>query len=304
MKLFRKGSWKDLKDLVPRLSVLHKKIPQIIQLTRLDRPVGIYLLLWPTIASLWVASDGFPPISLLVIFVLGTIVMRSAGCCINDFADYRIDGEVSRTRDRPLVLDKLDRQDALICFVILSSMGFCFLLFTNMETILLSCAAVAIIVIYPFMKRYTNLPQIILGVAFSWGILMAFTATSSRIPPIAYLLFIANLLWTVAYDTQYAMVDREHDLRIGVKSTAILFGNMDRVMIGILQASFIFTQVLAAKYLQFSAVFYVSICFACLLLLYQQYLIKDRLPDLCFQAFLNNSWVGAIIFLGIVFNYL
>ena len=304
MKLFRKGSWKDLKELVPKLSVLHKKIPQIIQLTRLDRPVGIYLLLWPTIASLWVASDGFPPISMLIIFVLGTIVMRSAGCCINDFADYRIDGEVSRTQDRPLVLDKLDRQDALICFVILSSMGFCFLLFTNMKTILLSFAAVAIIVIYPFMKRYTNLPQIILGVAFSWGILMAFTATSSRIPPIAYLLFIANLLWTVAYDTQYAMVDREHDIIIGVKSTAILFGNMDRVMIGILQASFIFTQVLAAKYLQFSAVFYVSICFACLLLFYQQYLIKDRLPDLCFQAFLNNSWVGAIIFLGIVFNYL
>ena len=143
MKLFRKDSWKALEDLAARLSVLHKKIPQVIQLTRLDRPVGIYLLLWPTIASLWVASDGFPPISLLIIFILGTIVMRSAGCCINDFADYRIDGEVSRTKDRPLVLDRLDRQDALICFGILSSIGFCFLLFTNMETILLSFVAVS-----------------------------------------------------------------------------------------------------------------------------------------------------------------
>ena len=284
--------------------IMLQKLPQFIQLARIDRPIGIYLLFWPTITSLWIAAEGLPSFSLLMVFSLGTVVMRSAGCCINDFADYEIDGKVRRTQDRPLVIKKLSKREALICFFILCSIGFCLLLFTNVETILLSFLAIAVIVIYPFMKRYTNLPQIILGIAFSWGILMAFTATLKDIPPIAFLLFIANVLWTVAYDTQYAMVDREYDLQAGVKSTAILFGYADRIMIGILQIGFILTLALVAIHLQFGDFFYASISIASLFLIYQQYLIKDRLPDLCFKAFLNNSWVGAIIFLGTVSNYL
>ena len=300
MKFFENSPWEELMSLT---AVMQQKFPQFIQLTRIDRPVGIYLLFWPTITSLWIAAEGLPSFSLLVVFSLGTVVMRSAGCCINDYADYEIDGKVRRTQDRPLVINKLSKREALFCFSTLSSLGFCLLLFTNIETILLSFLAIAVIVIYPFMKRYTNLPQIILGIAFSWGILMAFTATLGDIPPIAYLLFIANVLWTVAYDTQYAMVDREYDLQAGVKSTAILFGYADRVMIGILQIGFILTLALVAIHLQFGDFFYASISIASLFLIYQQYLIKDRLPDLCFKAFLNNSWVGAIIFVGTAANY-
>ena len=285
-------------------SLIQQKLPQFIHLTRINRPIGIFLLFWPTITSLWIASEGMPEFLLLIVFSLGTILMRSAGCCINDFADYGIDGKVRRTQGRPIVLKKLSRREALGCFIFLSSISFCLLLFTNLETILLSFLAVLVIVIYPFMKRYTNLPQIVLGVAFSWGILMAFTSTLGNIPSIAYLLFTANVLWTVAYDTQYAMVDREYDLEVGVKSTAILFGDSDRVMIGILQIGFILTFILVAVYLQFSIIFYSSISIASLLLLYQQYLIKDRLPDRCFKAFLNNNWVGAVIFLGTVSSYI
>ena len=301
MKFFDKNIWGELANIAP---VIRQKLPIYIQLTRIDRPIGIYLLFWPTITALWIASEGLPSLSLLIVFSLGTAVMRSAGCCINDFADCKIDGKVQRTQDRPLVLKKLSKREALTCFAILSSIGFCLLLLTNMETIQLAFFAMWIIVIYPFMKRHTNLPQIILGIAFSWGILMAFTATLKNVPPEAYLLFIANVLWTVAYDTQYAMVDREYDLRVGVKSTAILFGYADRLMIGILQTSFILTLLLLATHLQFSAIFYVSVGIASLLLLYQQFLIKDRLPNACFKAFINNSWVGAVIFLGTVSNYL
>ena len=301
MKFFDKNIWVELANIAP---VIRQKLPLFIQLTRIDRPIGIYLLFWPTITALWIASEGLPSLSLLIVFSLGTAVMRSAGCCINDLADYKIDGKVQRTQDRPLVLKKLSKREAFTCFAILSSVGFCLLLLTNIETILLSFFAMGIIVIYPFMKRHTNLPQIILGIAFSWGILMAFTATLKNVPPVAYLLFIANVLWTVAYDTQYAMVDRKYDLRVGVKSTAILFGYADRLMIGILQTSFILTLLLIAAHLQFSTIFYVSVGIASLLLLYQQFLIKDRLPNACFKAFLNNSWVGAVIFLGTVSNYL
>ena len=301
MKFFGRFASTEFTNLA---SLIQQKLPQFIQLTRINRPIGIFLLFWPTMTSLWIASEGLPKVLLLIIFSLGTILMRSAGCCINDFADHGIDGKVKRTRERPIVTKKLSRREALGCFIFLSSISFFLLLFTNKETILLSFLAVLVIVIYPFMKRYTNLPQIVLGVAFSWGILMAFTSTLGDIPLIAYLLFIANVLWTVAYDTQYAMVDREYDLKVGVKSTAILFGDSDRVMIGILQIGFILAFTLIAVYLQFNIVFYSSIFVASLLLLYQQYLIKDRLPDRCFKAFLNNNWVGAIIFLGTVSSYI
>ncbi len=280
------------------------KIPAFIELTRFDRPIGTFLLLWPTISALWIAAEGFPDFHLLVIFVLGTTIMRAAGCAVNDFADYKIDGHVGRTEKRPLATGALTRNDALACFAVLSVLGFGLVLLTNVLTIQLSFGAVLVIAIYPFMKRFTNLPQLVLGVAFSWGILMAFSAQTNTIPSSALLLFVANAVWTVAYDTQYAMVDREFDKQIGVKSTAILFGEADKLMIGLLQGMFIVAMWLAGNRFELGTVYYVSLVAAIGLLAYQQFLIKDRTPGLCFRAFLNNNWVGAVIFLGVFLSYL
>ena len=282
----------------------YAKLPALAELARLNKPIGIYLLLWPTIGALWIAAAGFPDFHLLIIFILGTAVMRSAGCCVNDFADYEIDGKVQRTQHRPLARGALTRKDALLCFMTLSLAGFALVLLTNRMTIFLSFAAVALVAVYPFMKRFTNLPQVILGLAYSWGILMAFTAQTGEIPQTAYLLFVANCIWTVAYDTQYAMVDREYDLQIGVKSTAILFGDMDKLMIGSLQAMFVFALWLAGRQLELGLAFNLGLMAASGLLVYQQVLIKDRLPGPCFKAFLNNNWVGAVIFLGVFLSYL
>lgn len=282
----------------------HSKIPALVELTRLNKPIGITLLLWPTIAALWIAAKGFPDFDLLIIFLLGTLVMRSAGCCVNDFADYKIDGKVDRTVSRPLATGTLKRQDALYCFLFLSGIGFLLVLLTNVETVVLSVGAVALIAIYPFMKRFTNLPQVILGIAFSWGILMAFMAQTEAIPQSAYLLFLANVLWTVAYDTQYAMVDREFDLKIGVKSTAILFGDADKIIIGSLQLMFIVSLWLAGQQFELGLPYFFSLVVASGFLIYQQMLIKDRLPGPCFKAFLNNNWVGAIIFIGVFLSLL
>lgn len=287
-----------------RFPVFYEKLPAFAELTRLNRPVGVYLLLWPTLGALWIAAGGFPDLSLLLIFVAGTAVMRAAGCCINDFADYNIDGHVLRTEQRPLARGLLTRKDAILCFVTLSCIGFLLVLLTNQKTILMSFGAVALVAIYPFMKRYTSLPQVVLGITFSWGILMAFTAQANHIPQVAYLLFVANCLWIVAYDTEYAMVDREFDLKIGVKSTAILFGDMDRLMIGSLQVMFILSLWLVGRQLEMSGVYYTSLVVASCLLAYQQFLIRDRLPGPSFKAFLNNHWVGAVIFLGVFLHYL
>ncbi len=282
----------------------YRKLPAIAQLTRINRPVGIFLLLWPTLIALWIASKGFPSLGLFLIFTLGTAVMRSAGCCVNDFADSGIDGRVDRTQQRPLAIGTLTERDAIVCFLVLSFIGFLLVLLTNWTTILLSFGAVVIVAIYPFMKRFTNLPQVVLGVAFSWGILMAFTAVGDSIPQAAYLLFIANAIWTVAYDTEYAMADREFDLKIGVKSTAILFGDADKIIIGSLQFMFIAALYLAGKQFEMGFLFNLSLLGASLLLVYQQFLIRDRVPGPCFRAFLNNNWVGAIVFLGVFLNYL
>ncbi len=230
--------------------------------------------------------------------------MRSAGCCVNDFADHKIDGRVGRTLQRPLATGALTRKDAILCFITLSVLSFILVLFTNQKTILLSFAAVALVAIYPFMKRFTNLPQLVLGLAFSWGILMAFSAATESVPQAAYLLFVANCLWTVAYDTQYAMVDREFDIEIGVKSTAILFGDADKLIIACLQAMFIVSIALAGRQFELGTPFYLSLIVASGLLAYQQFLIRDRLPGPCFKAFLNNNWVGAVIFIGIFLSYL
>ncbi len=280
------------------------KLPAYIELTRFDRPIGIFLLLWPTIGALWIAAEGFPDLDLFLIFVLGTIAMRAAGCSVNDFADYNIDLHVSRTEKRPLARGALTRKDALACFVFFSAIAFILVLLTNRMTVLLSVGAILVATTYPFMKRYTHLPQLVLGVAFSWGILMAFTAQTGTIPSAVFLLFVANILWTVAYDTEYAMVDREFDKEIGVKSTAILFGDADKLMVGALQAMFIIAMFLAGRRFEMNSPYYISLIIAAGFLAYQQLLIKDRSPGACFRAFLNNNWVGAIIFLGIFLSYL
>lgn len=287
-------------QIISPLRSFQSKLPALLRLMRVDRPIGILLLLWPTLGALWIASDGFPRLDLLLIFSLGTAVMRSAGCCINDFADANIDGSVARTENRPLATGVLTRRDAVSAFVVLCLIGFILVLFTNRGTILLSFGAVVLVALYPFMKRITNLPQLVLGIAYSWGILMAFAAVGNEIPPAAYLLFIANCLWTVAYDTQYAMVDREYDLKIGVKSTAILFGDADRAMIGALQGLVLLAWWLAGAQFELGASYYLGIGVATLLFVYHQFLIRDRLPEPCFKAFLHNNWVGLAIFVGVV----
>ena len=287
-----------------RFPELYTKLPAFAELTRANKPIGIYLLLWPTISALWIAEEGFPRFSLLFIFVVGTALMRSAGCCVNDFADHKIDVKVARTQRRPLAVGSLTRNDAFLCFALLSLISFSLVLMTNERTIILSFAAVALVAVYPFMKRFTHLPQLVLGIAFSWGILMAFSAATGDVPQSAYLLFIANCLWTVAYDTQYAMVDREFDIEIGVKSTAILFGDADKAIIGSLQVMFILAMILAGRQFELGTFYYLSLVIASGFLAYQQYLIKDRLPGPCFESFLNNNWVGVVIFIGVLLSFI
>ncbi len=280
---------------------LHARWPAFVLLTRLNRPIGTYLLLWPTLGALWLAADGWPDWKLIIVFTLGTWIMRSAGCCINDYADANIDGDVLRTENRAIVTGQITRKEALYCFVGLCLLAFLLLLTLNSLTIMMSIGAVVLTAIYPFMKRYTHLPQVVLGMAFSWGILMAFTAQTGELPPPnAWLLYVANCLWTVAYDTEYAMVDREYDLKIGVKSTAILFGDADRVMIGMLQGMFMLALVLAGQQFALSFWYYLSLLVAAALLVYQHWLIRDRQADACFKAFLNNHWVGLAVFVGVV----
>jgi len=275
-----------------------------LQVIRFDKPIGTLLLLWPTLWALWIASEGVPPWNLLIIFVLGTFLMRSAGCIVNDLADQELDGGVTRTQHRPLVTGAISRRDALLFFFILLALAFGLVLLTNQLTIMLSFAAVALASAYPFMKRYTHLPQVVLGAAFSWSIPMAFAAQLNTLPSSLWLIYVANLLWTVAYDTQYAMVDRDDDLKIGVKSTAILFGKYDRLIIGALQfASLVFLW-LSGQAFGLGVSFQVALFVAALLFTYHQWLIRERDPQMCFKVFLHNSWVGFVIFIGVVCHYL
>ena len=269
-----------------------------LTLMRLDRPVGSLLLLWPTLAALWMAADGMPTLDLIIIFTLGTFLMRSAGCVINDYADRHVDGAVERTRDRPLATGKVSEKQALLLFAALVSGAGILLLFLNRQTQLLAVAGLGVAALYPFMKRWTHLPQTVLGVAFSWGILMAWTATGTGLNSAAFLMFIGSLLWIVAYDTMYAMVDREDDLRIGIKSTAILFGEMDRLMVGVLQLSALIAFTLLGLKLEFAHAYYVGLAVAAALFGYQQYLIRHRQPRACFRAFTNNIQVGFALFCG------
>ncbi len=285
-----------------------KKIQQkwlaIKLITRMDKPIGTYLLLWPTYWALWIASDGWPNIHLLMVFSLGVFIMRSAGCVINDFADRKIDGKVERTKNRPLVNGMMTSTEAINLFGVLIGMALGLVLTLSWPTIYLSFVALFLAALYPFMKRYTQLPQVFLGAAFSWGMIMAFSEAQGEIPLLAWLLFFANLSWTVAYDTMYAMVDREDDLKIGVKSTAILFADNDKRIIGFLQLITLGLLWTVGDILAFGWPYQVSLVVAAGLFSYQQLLIINRERDKCFQAFLHNHWVGLIIFVGILFEYL
>ena len=286
------------------LSRLQAKWRGFKQITRLDKPIGIYLLLWPTFWALWVAANGWPSSHLLFVFTFGVIIMRSAGCVINDFADRHVDGKVQRTELRPLVTGIITSKEAIGIFVCLLSAAFALVLTLKTSTILLSIVAVILATIYPFMKRYTHLPQVVLGAAFSWGMIMAFEEAYSEITLVAWLLFIANMLWTVAYDTIYAMVDKNDDIHIGVKSTAILFGEHDKRIIALLQLLTLGCLFTVGELLAFGWPYHVALIISAGLFSYQQVLISERNREKCFQAFLNNHWVGAIVFAGIFIEHL
>jgi 4-hydroxybenzoate polyprenyltransferase len=274
-----------------------------IQLTRLDKPIGIYLLLWPTLWALVIAGEGSPSLANLVIFILGVNLMRAAGCVINDYADRNFDGHVSRTRARPLASGRVTPREALVFFAVLVALSFVLVLFTNATTLWLSFGGLALAACYPFMKRYTYYPQVVLGAAFSWGMPMAFTAETGELPAAVWLLYIANLLWTVAYDTYYAMTDREDDLKIGVKSTAILFGDADRLIIAILQGSALLCLLLAGNRFELGLYFHLGLAVAAACFAWEYHSTRTRDPQACFKAFLHNHWAGLAILVGIVADY-
>lgn len=283
---------------------LQERLSIYVDLTRFDRPIGSYLLLWPTLWALWIAAEGVPPVDILIIFTLGVFLTRSAGCIINDFADRKIDLHVKRTENRPLTSGRISSKEALTLFAALMLTAFCLVLMTNNMTIMMSAVALFLASLYPFMKRHTHLPQVVLGAAFGWGIPMAFTAINESIPTVAWLLYIAKLLWTVAYDTMYAMVDRDDDLKIGVKSTAILFGDLDKVIIGVLQLTTLIILGLVGYQLEMTGSYYIALSLASCFFSYQQFLIRNREREPCFQAFLNNHYVGLILFLGISLHFM
>ncbi len=273
------------------------------KLMRLHKPIGILLLLWPMLWALWIASGGIPDPFVLSVFLVGTVLMRSAGCVINDFADRAFDGQVVRTRQRPLATGAVTETEALRLFVALVALSGLLVLTMNRLTIALSFAAVGLAVIYPFMKRHTYLPQVYLGAAFGWAVPMAFTAATFELPPLAWLMFCAVILWALVYDTEYAMVDREDDLRVGIKSTAILFGEADRLVIAFFQACLLLNLMLIGLQAKLRWPYYVSLGIGAGCFMYQQYLIRKRDPAQCFAAFMNNNWFGMLVFVGVVVSY-
>ena len=282
---------------------LGSKLVLYAQLIRFDKPIGFYLLLWPTLWALAIAAQGAPDGWILFVFVAGTFLMRSAGCAINDYADRDLDLNVARTRDRPLTSGKISTREALSVFAVLALLAFLLVLSLNRFTIMLSLVGLLLAASYPYMKRFHYLPQVHLGAAFGWAVPMAFAAQTGALPKQAWLLYVATILWAVAYDTMYSMVDRDDDLKLGVKSTAILFGEYDRLMVAIFQLMFVAALVLLGLDLGFSGYYYFGLGTAVLLLGYQQFLITDRAPVHCFIAFLNNHWVGAVVFAGIAGHY-
>ena len=280
-----------------------ERLREYVSLMRLDRPIGIYLLLWPTLWGLWFAAEGFPDPLVLFVFVAGVALMRSAGCVINDYADRDFDPHVARTQSRPIAAGRVRPQEALLLFAALSLMAFALVLTMNGLTIALSFVGVFLAASYPFMKRYTHLPQLHLGAAFAWAIPMGFAAQTGEIPPLAWVLFVAPIFWATAYDTMYAMVDREDDLKIGVKSTAILFGRWDRFWVGVFQVLTLVVLVWVGWIAGRGGAYFLGLGVAVLLGVYQQWLIRGRDGPACFRAFLNNHWVGLVVFVGLVLDY-
>jgi 4-hydroxybenzoate polyprenyltransferase len=277
------------------------KTRDLLVLVRMDRPIGALLLLWPTWWALWLAADGFPPWKYLIVFTVGVFVMRAAGCAMNDFADRKLDPQVQRTAGRPIAAGRVKPWEAVATFVGLSLFGFALVLaFTNRLTIYLSFAGAALAALYPFSKRYTHLPQVVLGAAFGWGIPMAFAAITSALPPVCWLLFFGNVLFSTIYDTEYAMVDRDDDLRVGAKSTAILFGDADLPILAILMATLLFTLLLVGQRAQLEWPFAIGLGIALLLFVWQLWSMRRRERGACFSAFRNNNWVGGVVWVGLV----
>jgi 4-hydroxybenzoate polyprenyltransferase len=279
------------------------KLQLYSELIRLEKPIGIYLLLWPTLWALAIAGEGSPDGWILFVFIAGVVLMRSAGCAINDYADRKIDLHVERTKNRPLTSGRMTSKEALGVFSVLCLIAFALVLSLNTLTIALSIGGILLTASYPFMKRYHYLPQVHLGAAFGWAVPMAFAAQIEAVPKQAWLIYVATIVWTTAYDTMYGMADREEDLKLGMKSTAILFGEYDRAIIGLLQGLFILTLWLVGIDLEFLSIYFYALLLAAVFLAYEQLMIIYQVPEYCFNAFLHNHWVGAIVFFGIIGHY-
>jgi 4-hydroxybenzoate polyprenyltransferase len=279
------------------------KARDYLVLVRMDRPIGALLLLWPTWWALWLAAGDFPPWKPLLVFTAGVFLMRAAGCAMNDYADRNLDPQVQRTAGRPLAAGRVTPREALVIFALLSLIAFALVLaFTNTLTIELSFVGAALAALYPFSKRYTSLPQVVLGAAFGWGIPMAFAAITNSLPPIAWLLFLGNVLFSTIYDTEYAMVDREEDIKAGAKSTAILFGDADLAIIGVLMCTFIGCMALVGTRAQLGLPYWIALAIAAVLFVRQLWITRDRARERCFDAFRNNNWVGGVLWLGVMLS--
>jgi len=287
-----------------RLATVRKKIDAYIRLTRLDKPIGILLLLWPTLWALLIAGNGRPDSFVVWLFIVGTVLMRSAGCVMNDIADHKFDGYVERTQYRPLPNKEATKKEAYFLAAALSLLAFGLVNFLNPLTVKLSFLALFLAITYPLTKRFFAMPQAYLGIAFGFGIPMAFAAISNDVPAVAWLLLLANVFWAVAYDTEYAMVDREDDLKIGIRSSAITFGRYDIIAVMMCYVATLLLLAVAGAYLQMGAYYYAGILAASCVAVYHYFLIKDRDRSNCFKAFLGNNWLGLSVFGGVAFNYL
>jgi len=287
----------------PFLYRFGRRVQEWVRLMRLDRPIGIWLLLWPELWALWIASGGRPTPRVLIIFIVGTVVTRSAGCVINDFADRNVDPYIRRTRDRPLAARRIGPREALVLFTVLGLIAIYLATLLDTYTLKLAAIGAALTMSYPFLKRFFPLPQFYLGLAFGWAVPMAFAAQAGALPRVAWVLFMTAVLWACVYDTLYAMVDREDDVKIGVKSSAILFADMDRLIVGIMQAMMLFALVLVGRAMKFGNWYLTGVIAAAIFFVYQQWLIRERDPAKCFRAFVNNQYVGLSIFIGILLEY-
>jgi 4-hydroxybenzoate polyprenyltransferase len=286
-----------------KVGFMRNRLVQYGRLMRLDKPIGILLLLWPTLWALWVAAEGRPSWQLIVIFTLGTVLMRSAGCVVNDLADMGFDGEVKRTRGRPLVTGAVGRREALILAALLALAAFLLIIFLNRLTIVLSVAALAIACTYPFFKRFFAIPQAYLGIAFGFGIPMAFAAQCDTVPPVGWLMLLANVFWAVAYDTEYAMVDRDDDVRIGIRTAAITFGRYDVLAVMVCYAATLSILAVIGRLSGLGPWYFAGLVGAAVMMGYHYALIRDRSREGSFQAFNHNNWVGGVIFLGMLVDY-